>query len=216
MAWAVSLLRGVFSSPRAFFFAAIFVAVAVAGCEIDKRATHRERAKWVERVAAAEAQVRAAQADATAKIADAINAAERINREAIDAQLKDTETLRAELAQAGNALARCRVPRAVVVRLDAGARALPGSAAAAGVDRSRADPAVSRVDGFSADRAPGQPAPGAPAQAAPEPTVDAAAVLIRAREVSGAAERNTERLVACIAAYNAAREAAVSVGRGAR
>lgn len=208
-----SLLRGAFSSPRAFFACAIALVLLVAGCEIDKRATQRERAKWQERVQAAEARVQQAQAQAEAKISEALDTAERINKEAIDAQIKDTETLRAELARAGNALARCRVPRTVVMRLDAGARALPGSPGAAGLDRARVDSAVSRADAIGADRATENRAPQPATQAAPEPSLDIAAVLIRAREVSGAAERNTERLVACIKAYNAAREAAVGVGR---
>lgn len=203
IAWAVSLLRGLLSSPRAFFSMAIALALLVGGCEIDRRATKRERAKWEARVLEADQRARAEERIAAQQIAEALQAAAKLNQEALDAQRTDTEVLRAELGAAQDRLARCRVPARIVMRLDAGARALPGAPAPAGRAGARTDPAVSRPD-----------RPASQADASQDVDVDPGALLIRARELSGAAERNTERLRACLTAYEAARRAAVGAGGG--
>lgn len=195
-----SLLRGALSSPRVLFGAAIVLGLVVGGCSIDRRATQRERAKWEAKVIAAEARARAEERAAADKIAAAARRLQQQNEDSTHAQQRDVAFLRDELARAHRIVAGCRVPRPVVLRLDAGAGALPGAAGAAGRAAARADPAVSR---------PGAGPAGAAGQSEPEPAIDGADILVRARELSGAAERNTERLRACLAAYDAARDAAV-------
>lgn len=186
------LLGGLIGDPRILFALAIAVALVAGGCEIDRRATKRERAVWLERVAEAERKVKEIEGRAHAEIAATVQRAAEHNRRSIDAEQADKDSIRADLARTRGDLDRCRVSRAVVMRLDAGSGRLPDSAGAARRPQTRTDPAIPRPD----------PADG--------PAVDAGDLLVRARELSGVAERNSERLVACLAAYEATRQAAIS------